>query len=248
MAARSTKRASSVPCGRGRCTAGDECNNALPASDSNASLPSIRRSRASLPPGGPGDTSEGGASRGRVVRAASLSYGSSMPSEFERGGDASALGNSCSSRIVLFLDVDGVLHPSHCRFLRQQFKPCCMQLLRRVIQATGAEIVLSTAWRLDAEARSILSQKLQEHGLPAFVSRTRNIDTFHRSREILAWVQKFRPSSWVAVDDWPLAQETDEMNGHFVQSRPRYGLQPDAAERILKLFREQGVEITDTTL
>jgi len=150
-------------------------------------------------------------------------------------------GNSCSvPGAVLFLDVDGVLHPSHCRFPRQQFKSSCMQLLHEIIQASGAELVLSTAWRLDEEARSILSQRLKQYGLPAFVGRTANIDTFHRSREILAWVRKYNPSSWVAVDDWPLAQETDQMTGRFVQTRPRYGLLPDTADQILALFREQG--------
>merc|ERR1719235_1992767 len=118
-----------------------------------------------------------------------------------------------------------------------------MHLLRDIVETTGAEIVLSTAWRLDAEARSMLSQKLEEYGIPTFVGRTANIDMFHRSREILAWVRKHRPSSWVAVDDWPLGEETDEMTGHFVHSRPRYGLQPETAQRIIALFREQGVEM-----
>lgn len=119
-----------------------------------------------------------------------------------------------------------------------------MQLLREVVAASGAEIVLSTAWRLHEEARVALAQKLEEHHLPLFVGRTANIAQFHRSREILAWVKKHRPTSWVAVDDWPLDQETDEMTGHFVHSRPRYGLQPETAEHILALFEEQGVKCT----
>lgn len=143
--------------------------------------------------------------------------------------------------VVLFLDVDGVLHPAQCKFIRQQFRPACLKLLIQIIQATGAEIVLSTAWRLHKEARDILAEKLKEYGLPVFVGRTANIDQFHRSREILAWVRKYKPSAWVAVDDWPLLQETDEMMGHFVNSRPRTGMEPDKAEQIIALFREQGV-------
>lgn len=148
---------------------------------------------------------------------------------------------------VLFLDVDGVLHPAHCRFPRQQFKPDCMQLLKEVVQETGAEIVLSTAWRLNADARAFLAEKLEEHGIPGFVGRTANIDTFHRSREILAWVRKHQPSSWVAIDDWPLHEETNEMAGHFVHSRPRYGVQPDTADQIVDFFREQGVQMGSAT-
>merc|ERR1712014_409088 len=103
----------------------------------------------------------------------------------------------------------------------------------------GAQIVLSTAWRIDPLSRRIVQEKLEYHGLPTFIGRTPNIDTFHRSREIFAWVRKHRPSSWVAVDDWPLHEESDEIVDHFVQTRPRFGLQRDTADRIISLFRTQ---------
>jgi hypothetical protein len=146
---------------------------------------------------------------------------------------------------VLFLDVDGVLHPTTVKHPRQQFKAECMALLREVVEQTGATIVLSTMWRLHAEAREHLSAKLAEHGCPQFVSRTRDIAQWQRQREILAWVNKHRPVTWVAVDDWPLHEtagcprESAEMNGHFVQTRPRHGLQRDRAERIKLLFQAQ---------
>jgi len=140
---------------------------------------------------------------------------------------------------VLFLDVDGVLHPGQVRHERQQFRRDCMELLRDVIVKTNAVIVLSTAWRLAPEPRQILAEKLKAFGLPPFVSRTPNIQQFQRAREILAWVKKFRPATWVAVDDWPLSMETSEIDGHFVQSRPRYGLQRDTADQIIKLFALQ---------
>lgn len=50
---------------------------------------------------------------------------------------------------VLFLDVDGVLHPVQARHPRQQFSTNCLALVAEVVKATGASICLSTAWRLD---------------------------------------------------------------------------------------------------
>lgn len=145
---------------------------------------------------------------------------------------------------VLFLDVDGVLHPTTVRHPRQQFQRSCMALLAEVLEATGARIVLSTAWRLDPMARREVSEKLREHGIPQFISRTPNLSMFHRAKEILAWVRKYRPATWVSVDDWPLLDENpSEMRGHFVQTRPRFGLLPETAGQIVESFRAQKLEM-----
>mmetsp|Transcript_32065 Transcript_32065/g.76543 ORF Transcript_32065/g.76543 Transcript_32065/m.76543 type:complete len:244 (+) Transcript_32065:23-754(+) len=140
---------------------------------------------------------------------------------------------------VLFLDVDGVLHPIQARHPRQQFVNGCLALVADVVKATGAAICLSTAWRLDPQARKFVEGKLQDFGLGPPVGRTPNLAQFHRSREILAWVHKFKPATWVALDDWPLIEEEPKMQGHFVQSRPRYGLQPDTAQKVVELFKLQ---------
>lgn len=142
---------------------------------------------------------------------------------------------------VIFLDVDGVLHPPNPKHERLMFRRECMELLRDVCGEVGAKIVLSTTWRLHEDGRSAVAAKLKEHGCPPFVSRTPSIAQFQRPREILAWVSKHRPKTWVAVDDWPLLEgvEGARMEGHFVQTRNRFGLQPDTAARICALFAEQ---------
>ena len=86
--------------------------------------------------------------------------------------------------------------------------------------------------------RAHLAAKLSEFGIPPFVSCTPSIAQFQRPREILAWVSKHKPAAWVAVDDWPL-HEDQRMAGHFVQTRNRYGLQPDTAARICSLLEAQ---------
>ena len=141
---------------------------------------------------------------------------------------------------MLFLDVDGVLHPANVRFPRQQFRQECLKLLQEIVAETACAIVLSTSWRLHPEARSALSEKLAEYGL-AFVSRTPNIAQFRRATEILAWVRKHRPLAWVALDDWPLLEERNPafVPERFVQTRPRCGLQRDAADAVISAFRAQ---------
>ena len=140
---------------------------------------------------------------------------------------------------VVFLDVDGVLHPTTIKNERMQFNPACMELLRVLLEKTGAAIVLSTTWRLHKEGRAALAAKLEEHGLPKFVSRTPSIAQFQRPREILAWCEKHRPKTWVALDDWPLHEDPKMPAGHFVHVRTKYGLQPDTAAKCLELFQAQ---------
>lgn len=140
---------------------------------------------------------------------------------------------------VLFLDVDGVLHPTTIRHPRQQFQKSCMMLLKEVQAKTHATIVLSTAWREHADARKEVADRLFEYGLPPFVSKTPSIARFRRSREILAWVKKYRPATWVAVDDLPLLEENEEMRNHFVQTQPNFGLRNNTADQIVHLFELQ---------
>lgn len=140
---------------------------------------------------------------------------------------------------VLFLDVDGVLHPTTVRHPREQFDKSCMMLLTEVVSKTKAKIVLSTAWRQDADGRSEISQKLRQYGLACFVSCTPSIGRYSRAREILTWVRKYKPLTWVAVDDLPLLQESNEMDDHFVQTDDRSGLRQKTADQIVHLFKAQ---------
>eukprot|EP00310_Coccolithus_braarudii_P018159 CAMPEP_0183339096 /NCGR_PEP_ID=MMETSP0164_2-20130417/6151_1 /TAXON_ID=221442 /ORGANISM="Coccolithus pelagicus ssp braarudi, Strain PLY182g" /LENGTH=208 /DNA_ID=CAMNT_0025509051 /DNA_START=36 /DNA_END=662 /DNA_ORIENTATION=+ len=139
---------------------------------------------------------------------------------------------------VLFLDVDGVLHPPNPKQERLQFRRSCMELLSQVVAESGATIVLSTTWRLHVGARQHLAARLAEYGL-SFVSRTPSIAQFQRPKEILSWVRKHKPVTWVAVDDWPLHEGGDPLAGHFVQTKARFGLQQDTADKIKFLYFQQ---------
>ena len=155
---------------------------------------------------------------------------------------------------VLFLDVDGVLHP-HCsnsvicsgQMESPLFLPTCMSLLQEIIRETGACIVLSTAWRIHDETRNRLMAKLLEWKLPVWIGVTRQLPGQQRPREILEWVDKHQPTTWVAVDDWPLHQ-AHRMHGHFVQTRSRTGLEHDTATRIKQLFAKQKQHQRDLSL
>lgn len=153
---------------------------------------------------------------------------------------------------VLLLDVDGVLHPGDVRYENQQFRVANMNYLRELLAAVGGmpdrnkpwdktpdgrdesskrtpvTIVLSSAWRLSFQAKAHLKKVFKTFGLPMWVHQTPNINQYSRAKEILTWVRKFRPKTWVAIDDWPLLEESadarNSLPGHFVNTNPRYGL------------------------
>lgn len=74
-------------------------------------------------------------------------------------------------RPVVFLDVDGVLHPLVVGFRDGRlaeahlFAQGCMLLLKRIVDATGAELVLSSSWRQFEAPRERLAAALAAHGL-----------------------------------------------------------------------------------
>eukprot|EP00397_Hematodinium_sp_SG-2012_P013773 GEMP01013996.1.p1 GENE.GEMP01013996.1~~GEMP01013996.1.p1 ORF type:complete len:309 (+),score=51.69 GEMP01013996.1:142-1068(+) len=147
---------------------------------------------------------------------------------------------------VLFLDVDGVLHGVQGQFARQQFQRPQMNILAEILKATNCKIVLSSAWRVNPMARNVVDKTLRMHGIPTFVSRTPNIGTFQRAREILAWVTQYQPKTWVAIDDWDLHLEGQEkIRGHFVRTNARLGLTRKDYDSVIEQFRRQANGETD---
>ncbi|CAD7927472.1 unnamed protein product [Amoebophrya sp. A120] len=140
---------------------------------------------------------------------------------------------------VLFLDVDGVLHPAYVQFARQQFRPQNMRLLRGMVEAGKLTIVLSSSWRLNMDAKNHLRKVFEYYRVPFWVSQTPSIGMYARAREILTWVSKYQPKAWVAVDDWALLMESRTLQGHFLQTNPKTGITPANVETILRLFEAQ---------
>jgi hypothetical protein len=62
---------------------------------------------------------------------------------------------------IVFLDVDGVLHSIFARTESQLFRRDCLQRLKKIIEGTGAKIVLSSSWRKSAAGKNAVNQQLQ---------------------------------------------------------------------------------------
>ena len=125
---------------------------------------------------------------------------------------------------VIFLDIDGPLAWGTWFDGRLQLdanltipypwlhKEC--ESLTRIIKATGANIVLSSDWRLHYTIDQMHSI-FDHYDIPkvivdcthTFKAKMSSPGSMDRARQILKWVEEKNPESWVAIDDYDLEYE-----------------------------------------
>jgi hypothetical protein len=151
---------------------------------------------------------------------------------------------------VIFLDIDGVLnHQKHYEWLMTtneptpmqrtypytEFNPKSCQLLNEIIKETGAQIVVSSSWRLDGETR--LNSLFKHFGLPRIYSTTPCLNTA-RGIEIDAWL-----AAHPEVDKYVILDDDEDMNEHqlpyFIKTNPyEDGLNEEVKNNAIKILKE----------
>jgi len=168
-------------------------------------------------------------------------------------------------KAILFLDIDGVLNQhtydliSGCTTIR----PHLMDRINWVLDATGAHIVLSSAWRYHVYRKEMtvvgMEWLLRSHGLmkDRFIGITKpdpkpgpmqpfskepgdQPDDTDRGQQILDWVLendlKGRGIRYAVIDDNDLKITK---HGHpFIQTNSTFGIQWGNAHELAKLLRE----------
>eukprot|EP00403_Amphidinium_massartii_P019112 CAMPEP_0178430934 /NCGR_PEP_ID=MMETSP0689_2-20121128/31577_1 /TAXON_ID=160604 /ORGANISM="Amphidinium massartii, Strain CS-259" /LENGTH=190 /DNA_ID=CAMNT_0020052809 /DNA_START=147 /DNA_END=716 /DNA_ORIENTATION=+ len=145
---------------------------------------------------------------------------------------------------LIFLDIDGVLVTHQPGIIEGRL----LSNLKRLVDATGAEIVLSSDWRRAMGSRIEAENALMSVGL-TILDCTPSLSPFpaQRPTEILKWSSAFlqKPdaehiSHWVVIDDRPLLMEQDGgcLCGHFVRTQPLMGLTDDLVEECQRVLME----------
>lgn len=141
---------------------------------------------------------------------------------------------------VIFLDVDGVLNTRLGSLDADK-----LYLLQGIIQATGAQVVISSTWRHHPQKMAQLRPELEKRGI-AIAGQTPDAayrdptEKFWiastRASEILAWMgQHPEVTRFVIVDDAPFTQ----LKGWLVQTKSDVGLTPEIAQEIINRLAEQ---------
>jgi hypothetical protein len=159
---------------------------------------------------------------------------------------------------VIFLDVDGVLN-AQCDFggksrpnprvgVYAGIARCHVRELKKIVDATGAVIVLTSSWKTewlaycrgeDSMYGKYLRQKLRQEGLTIF-DTTAAFEPTPRERGagIINWCRYIRRShkrnvvSWIAIDD----EEFPDFNlitGHLILTSDYTGLTSELATKAI---------------
>jgi hypothetical protein len=162
-----------------------------------------------------------------------------------------------SHKKIIFLDVDGVLHPFHGHMSESQittFHKSCMEALRNIVEDTDAEIVLSSSWRNFASTRKKLLANLAQYGMtytkwiePNSASQSGNVSAKKLSK-ILAYVHAHNPADWIVLDDEDLIGLSGEdpsslmiqlFMSRYVRTDPTTGLANLDAQEAIKILNSE---------
>lgn len=130
------------------------------------------------------------------------------------------------------------------------FDPKAVANLRRIVEETGSDIVISSSWK--CMGLSQIEEMWDERNLPGkVVGITPNsvsdelllaadidsIELFHiRGEEIKEWLVKhgMNVSHYVIIDD--MDNMLPEQQAHFVQTNPEVGITIDDTKRIIEIL------------
>tara|TARA_B110001452_G_scaffold236471_1_gene215775 strand:- start:467 stop:997 length:531 start_codon:yes stop_codon:yes gene_type:complete len=140
-------------------------------------------------------------------------------------------------RRVVFLDVDGVLHPQGSG--NALFQPGPMRRLHRIVTSGDAAVCLSSSWRSSDWGVDEVNAQLERAGLACIVGITPTHGFATRSDEILHWLSQHPETEhFVALDDMDLTYpHGDSMARHFVHVDEERGLTDADAEAALACLK-----------
>lgn len=162
-------------------------------------------------------------------------------------------------RKILFLDIDGVLNPKW--WVRKAFvdrygcafDPECVSNLEKMIDETGAEIVISSSWKYMGVLK--LQRMWKDRGLPGkivdvtpdFMSdellmneELGNMDHLcNRGCEIKRWLMQHKDEEvqYVIIDD--IDDILPEQQAYFIQTDPGIGISDIDVMKAKLLFQKQ---------
>lgn len=153
---------------------------------------------------------------------------------------------------IIFLDVDGVLN---CKSTKERFNEYIgveqskISLLKEIVEATGAKIVLSSTWRLNMlwykqgisvklDEYNYLVNELAKQGLTIFDITPSHKDSW-RGREIQEWLDTTteKIDGYVVIDDdtYDIAKEH---RGHLLMTSWKHGLKPNAVKIAIDILNK----------
>ena len=158
---------------------------------------------------------------------------------------------------AIFLDIDGVIvTPSSMRKnyqlgrepKDQLYDSVALMYVGRLVQLTGAVVVLSSTWREDLDTKDPVLREIVENlrrqleavGAPLFDVTPRVLGG-DRSSEVGAWLDENPCESWVIIDDLARFEQRPDVCGpHLVIVEDSEGIRQQHFNKALEALRTSG--------
>lgn len=156
---------------------------------------------------------------------------------------------------IIFLDFDGVL--THQKSPRRNglwwFDPACVERLNRLIDATGAKVVISSSWRIGHSLQSMhqfLTEAGYRHGIigvtPQWATTAAGNVTggfSSRGAEIVSWLDRSKETrgikSFIILDD---DCDMIHLAPRLIQTNYQVGLQDKDVDKAIELLTKTQLE------
>ena len=135
---------------------------------------------------------------------------------------------------LLFLDVDGVIVP----YDRWEG----LDHLKRILDETGARVVLISTWRLSSRQMEVLQAGLEEHGISpdVIIGATPDLSEAggSRAQEIAAYLVDHEVSAFAVLDDEDLLSQPGGalLAGAFARTNSLRGLDGEIADEVVAIL------------
>lgn len=157
---------------------------------------------------------------------------------------------------IIFLDFDGVMDTeSYDSYLVNNnipnvdeygpvFAPECVKTLENILNATGAQIVVSSTWK-ECMTLEEIREMWKKRNLPGYIlDVTPNVNPHFRGDEINAWLERQKEECLYAIiDDMDASQFTKEQLAFLAQTNPWVGMDEETEQRVLYLMRHEITEL-----
>ena len=161
--------------------------------------------------------------------------------------------------MILFLDFDGVLVTDRCQMqlwetkgtLRDEhgalFDPECVKCLKEIIDATDADIVVSSTWKMEMGLEGIL-RMWRDRDMPGkVIGVTPDIDPIHRGDEIAEWLDSYgEDCRFAIIDDTPFTDFfREEQLPHLFKVDERIGIDDDTTRSVISYLNGNPTPMAD---
>ncbi len=150
---------------------------------------------------------------------------------------------------IIFLDFDGVLSTDNyldplratksktSDYWGRLFDPECISCLKRIVDETGARIVVTSSWRNYLSIwQFILMWELRK--MPGILAGVTPKCSIYRGKEIAEWLRTHRNiTNYIIIDDMDYLQFKADQATHLVTTNHYKGLRPDTTEIAISILK-----------